>query len=89
MLLAIPAVPDRVCVFGCRITLIEAAQLLGTFDEPLREYAEEKLNKQGVHLKKVCHGIVLLVVSLLALTLWDNSHLTGSACQSRVPSSIM
>ena len=69
MLLAIPAVPNRVCLFGCRITLIEAAQLLGTFDEPLRKYAEEKLNKQGVHLKKVCHGILLLVVSLLALTL--------------------
>lgn len=38
---------------NCRITLIEAAELLGTFDEPLREYATNKLHKQGVHLVKV------------------------------------
>ena len=36
-----------------RVTLIEAQQVLGTFDAPLREYAANKLNKQGVHLMKV------------------------------------
>ncbi|KAL3148596.1 hypothetical protein ABBQ38_014024 [Trebouxia sp. C0009 RCD-2024] len=35
-----------------RVTLIEAQQLLGTFDAPLREYAANKLNRQGVHLLK-------------------------------------
>ena len=38
----------------CRVTLIEAQQVLGTFDAPLREYAANKLHKQGVHLVKVC-----------------------------------
>lgn len=42
-----------VCVNACRVTLIEAQQLLGTFDAPLREYAANKLNRQGVHLLKV------------------------------------
>ena len=42
------------CVPVCRVTLIEAQQLLGTFDAPLREYAANRLNKQGVHLLKVC-----------------------------------
>lgn len=36
-----------------RVTLIEAQQVLGTFDAPLREYAANKLNNQGVHLMKV------------------------------------
>ncbi|DBB14410.1 hypothetical protein WJX82_007842 [Trebouxia sp. C0006] len=35
-----------------KVTLIEAQQVLGTFDAPLREYAANKLNKQGVHLMK-------------------------------------
>ena len=36
-----------------RITIIEGAQLLGSFDVRLREYAANKLQKQGVHLIKV------------------------------------
>lgn len=36
-----------------RITLVEGAQLLGTFDVRLREYAARKLHKEGVHLLKV------------------------------------
>ena len=34
------------------MTLIEAAELLGSFDRPLREYAASKLLSQGVHLMK-------------------------------------
>ncbi len=50
-----------------RVTLIEAQQVLGTFDAPLREYAANKLNKQGVHLMKVSswhmtHAIQLLLI---------------------------
>jgi hypothetical protein len=50
------------------VTLIEAQQVLGTFDAPLREYAANKLNKQGVHLMKVSswhmtHAIQLLLMS--------------------------
>ena len=47
----------------CRVTLIEAQQLLGTFDAPLREYAANKLNKQGVHLLKVSAPAVQLLTS--------------------------
>lgn len=35
-----------------RITLIEATELLGTFDAALREYAARKLRGAGVHLRK-------------------------------------
>ncbi|BDA46213.1 Internal alternative NAD(P)H-ubiquinone oxidoreductase A1 [Coccomyxa sp. Obi] len=35
-----------------RITLIEGAQLLGSFDARLREYAARKLHNQGIHLVK-------------------------------------
>eukprot|EP01025_Chloroclados_australasicus_P010990 TRINITY_DN14731_c0_g1_i1.p1 TRINITY_DN14731_c0_g1~~TRINITY_DN14731_c0_g1_i1.p1 ORF type:complete len:536 (-),score=64.97 TRINITY_DN14731_c0_g1_i1:675-2282(-) len=33
-----------------RVTLIEAAELLGTFDKPLREYAARRLTRLGVRL---------------------------------------
>ena len=42
------------------MTLIEAAELLGTFDAPLREYATDKLHKQGVRRVKAspsCHAV--------------------------------
>ena len=35
-----------------QITLVEGFQLLGSFDVRLREYAAQKLHKQGVHLVK-------------------------------------
>lgn len=35
-----------------RVTLIEADQLLGSFDARLREYAAKKLSKAGIHLIK-------------------------------------
>jgi hypothetical protein len=35
------------------VTLIEAKELLGTFDGSLREYAARKLVRQGVKLRKV------------------------------------
>ena len=35
-----------------RITLIEARELLGTFDVHLREYAAGKLMRQGVDLRR-------------------------------------
>lgn len=37
-----------------RVTIVEGMQLLGSFDVRLREYAAEKLHKQGVQLVKVC-----------------------------------
>ncbi len=39
-----------------RITLVEGAQLLGSFDAPLREYAARKLHDQGIRLVKVCRS---------------------------------
>ncbi len=36
-----------------RVTIVEGLQLLGNFDARLREYAADKLHKQGVHLVKV------------------------------------
>jgi hypothetical protein len=41
------------CAHGLRLTLIEASELLGSFDARLREYAARKLIKAGVHLMKV------------------------------------
>ena len=35
-----------------QITVVEGFQLLGSFDVRLREYAAQKLHKQGVHLVK-------------------------------------
>ena len=42
--------PDR--AHYMRITLIEASQLLGSFDVRLREYAAGRLAREGVHLVK-------------------------------------
>ena len=36
-----------------RVTLVEANEVLGTFDVRLREYAAKKLHKAGVHLMQV------------------------------------
>jgi hypothetical protein len=36
-----------------RVTVIEAKELLGTFDGSLREYAARKLVAQGVKLRRV------------------------------------
>lgn len=36
-----------------RVTLIEAKELLGSFDASLREYAARKLTRQGIKLRKV------------------------------------
>lgn len=36
-----------------RVTLVEAKELLGSFDGSLREYAARKLVKQGILLRKV------------------------------------
>lgn len=36
----------------CRVVLVEAAQMLGSFDVRLRQYAASKLIKAGVQLKK-------------------------------------
>ena len=45
--------PDR--ARDVRVTLVEAMQLLGSFDSPLREYAARTLHRQGIHL---VHGMV-------------------------------
>jgi NADH:ubiquinone reductase (non-electrogenic) len=39
-----------------RVTVIEAKELLGTFDGSLREYAARKLVAQGVKLRRVSHS---------------------------------
>lgn len=36
-----------------RVTMIEAKELLGSFDGSLREYAARKLTRQGIRLRKV------------------------------------
>lgn len=50
MLQANPAVVAL--VYAVRVTVIEAKELLGTFDGSLREYAARKLVAQGVKLRK-------------------------------------
>ena len=45
--------PDR--ARDVRVTLVEAMQLLGSFDARLREYAARTLHRQGIHL---VHGMV-------------------------------
>ena len=40
--------PTQVC--ACRVTLVEAAEILGSFDSRMREYAAGRLHKQGVEL---------------------------------------
>jgi len=54
-----------------RVTLIEAQQVLGTFDAPLREYAANKLNKQGVHLIKVSSWCMTHATQLLLMSAGD------------------
>jgi len=44
---------DRERARDIRVTIVEGMQLLGSFDVRLREYAANKLHKQGVHLVKV------------------------------------
>ena len=44
-----------------RVILIEAQEVLGSFDTSLREYAAQKLTRQGVHLVKVCLLFLLLM----------------------------
>ena len=48
-----------------RVTIVEGMQLLGSFDVRLREYAANKLQKQGVQLVKV---IPRPLMNLLAQT---------------------
>ena len=43
-----------------RVTIVEGMELLGSFDTRLREYAADKLHKQGVHLIKVTLGLPLV-----------------------------
>lgn len=45
--------PDR--ARDVRVTLVEAMQVLGSFDARLREYAARTLHRQGIHL---VHGMV-------------------------------
>jgi NADH:ubiquinone reductase (non-electrogenic) len=51
-----------------RVTLIEAREVLGSFDTSLREYAAHKLIKRGVQLRK---GVVKHVTPTeVTLTVW-------------------
>ena len=42
-----------------RVTLIEANEVLGSFDARMREYAATRLHKQGVHLIQVLRTALL------------------------------
>lgn len=49
-----------------RVTVIEAKELLGTFDGSLREYAARKLVAQGVKLRRVRVGVCVAVACALS-----------------------
>lgn len=46
----IPVDAKLICCCLRRVTLVEAAEVLGSFDARIREYAARKLHKQGVIL---------------------------------------
>lgn len=66
--------PDR--AKAMRVTVIEAKELLGTFDGSLREYAARKLVAQGVKLRR---GVVKCVEEG-SLTLTDNTVVPFGLC---------
>lgn len=66
--------PDR--AKAMRVTVIEAKELLGTFDGSLREYAARKLVAQGVKLRR---GVVKCVEQD-SLTLTDNTVVPFGLC---------
>lgn len=66
--------PDR--AKAMRVTLIEAKELLGSFDASLREYAARKLTRQGVKLRK---GVVKRVEEG-RLTLTDSTVVPFGLC---------
>lgn len=62
-----------------RISLVEGAQLLGSFDVRLREYAARKLHDQGIHLIKVgLHSPSACTSSLLPAC--AGGHVVRSCC---------
>ncbi|KAF8061375.1 NDA1 [Scenedesmus sp. PABB004] len=66
--------PDR--AKAMRVTVIEAKELLGSFDGSLREYAARKLVAQGVKLRK---GVVRCVEAQ-SLTLTDGTVIPFGLC---------
>eukprot|EP00775_Hariotina_reticulata_P010169 gene10167-10329_t len=66
--------PDR--AKAMRVTVIEAKELLGTFDGSLREYAARKLIARGVKLRK---GVVKCVEAN-SLTLTDGTTIPFGLC---------
>ncbi|GBF90543.1 internal alternative NAD(P)H-ubiquinone oxidoreductase, mitochondrial-like [Raphidocelis subcapitata] len=66
--------PDR--AKAMRVTMIEAKELLGSFDGSLREYAARKLTRQGIRLRK---GVVR-VVEPTSLTLTDGTVIPFGLC---------
>ncbi|GFH22073.1 pyr_redox_2 domain-containing protein, partial [Haematococcus lacustris] len=66
--------PDR--ARAMRITLVEAREVLGSFDPSLREYAARKLVQRGVQLRK---GVVKTVTAQ-EITLTDGSVLPFGLC---------
>ena len=51
IILTIIPVTEDACV--PRVTLVEAVELLGSFDERLREYAAQRLSMRGIKIVKV------------------------------------
>ncbi|KAI8463743.1 MAG: hypothetical protein J3K34DRAFT_526753 [Monoraphidium minutum] len=66
--------PDR--AKSMRVTIIEAKELLGSFDGSLREYAARKLTRQGIKLRK---GVVRQVEDG-KLTLTDGTEIPFGLC---------
>ncbi|CUG05974.1 NADH dehydrogenase, putative [Bodo saltans] len=56
----------------CKVTLVEAGEILGSFDLTLRNYGAKKLTKMGVHLRKA----VVAGVTEKAVLLTDGEVLT-------------
>lgn len=65
-----------VCCLTFRVTVIEAKELLGTFDGSLREYAARKLVAQGVKLRRVRTGGWARGPSVQALALGRGAQYT-------------
>jgi len=66
--------PDR--AKAMRVTIIEAKEILGTFDYSLREYAAQKMSKRGVRL----HRGIVQKVEAGKLTLQDGEEFTFGLC---------
>ena len=72
------------CSPSCRVTIVEAAELLSSFDSSLRNYAIDKLKKQGVQvIEKVCN---ILLPSLKLIVSQSDRCLANAVISNICPS---